>query len=268
MSSQFPPSDQEKHGIRKSIRKGAKWFKDAVRPSSAPPSSGNPESLAAPNIGSENLSLSRPTTPLLAPAPPPADLELDRGGVTPSPGPATQTFVPDTKVETPMEHNKSDNAGLSRLIGALRTIESTVELFPPLKSAVGALIGSLDIVQSEQKAVTNRADYEDLADEFELLAKMVRQYAGELESEPSNGSIANIAQCIREQVTDIGRKEASGTVGRLWDATENQEDVIRRYRQVERLFRQIQVRAQCSCACGFSLTVAKARSVYANKERG
>ncbi|CAE6411275.1 unnamed protein product, partial [Rhizoctonia solani] len=237
MSSQYPPSDQGKHGIRKSIRKGVKWIKDAVRPSSAPPLFENPERLAALSTGSQNLSLSRPITPLLAPATTPAEPEVDHGVITPPPGPSAHASVPDTKADHLIRHKESDNTGLNRLIGALRSIESSVELFPPLKSAVGALVGSLDIVQRNG---SNRAEYKDLADEFELLAKMVRQYSSELESEPSNGSIANIAQCIQQQVTDIERKEASKAVGRLWDATQNQEDVIRRYRQVERLFRQIQ----------------------------
>ncbi|EUC59192.1 vegetative incompatibility protein HET-E-1 [Rhizoctonia solani AG-3 Rhs1AP] len=241
MSSKYPSSDQEKRGVRKTIRKGVKWFKDVKdavnlkRPSSAPPSSTNLEGLAAPSIGSQNATLSRPITPLLAPAPLPAEPEVDRV-ITP-PGPSIEASVPDAEVDNAREHKKYENTGSNRLMGALRALESCVELFPPLKSAVGALIRSLDTVQ---RAASNHTDYEELADEFELLAQMVKQYAGELESEPDNGSIANIAQCIQRQVTDIERKEASGTVGRLWDATENQADVIRRYRQVERLFRQIQ----------------------------
>ncbi|CAE6473805.1 unnamed protein product [Rhizoctonia solani] len=235
MSSQYPPDSQEKRGVRQTIRTGVKWLKGAVRgPSSAP--SANPERLPVPNIGSQNLSLSRPITPLLAPTPP-AGLEMDRGVITPPPAPCTQASVPNTQVDNPIEHKKSENAALNRLTSILRALESSVELFPPLKSAVGALIGSLDILQ---KISSNRAEYEDLADEFELLAKMVSQYADELESEPRNGSIANIAQCIQRQVTDIEQKEASGTAGRLWNATQDQENVIRRYRQVERLFRQLQ----------------------------
>ena len=47
---------------------------------------------------------------------------------------------------------------------------------------------------SEQNAASNRTDYEELADEFQSMADMLNRYASELESEPNNGSIANIAQ--------------------------------------------------------------------------
>ncbi|KDN39301.1 hypothetical protein RSAG8_08936, partial [Rhizoctonia solani AG-8 WAC10335] len=236
MSSQYPLGDQEKRGIRQTIHSGAQWLKNAVkRPSSARLPSGNPGRLSTPSIGSQNPSLSRPTTPLLVPAPPSA--EMDRRGTTPPPGPPTHIFVLDTEAKNVTESNNSDGIAWSRLTSTLRRLESCVDLFPPLKSAVSALIGCLDIVQ---KAASNRADYEELADEFQVMANMLNQYAGQLESEPNNGSIANIAQSIQQQVTDIQRKRGSGTVGRRFEATDDQEDVIRRYRQVEKLFRQLQ----------------------------
>ncbi|CAE7051038.1 unnamed protein product [Rhizoctonia solani] len=125
----------------------------------------------------------------------------------------------------------------SQLATSLRALETGVELFPPLRSAVGAFIGCLDIVE---KAAQNRADQEKLVNELQLMTDMLKKYAGELEQEPSNGSAANIAQCIQRQVVDIKQKHDYGTGRRLLDATHDQEDVIRCYRQVERLFRQLQ----------------------------
>ncbi|CUA75686.1 Vegetative incompatibility protein HET-E-1 [Podospora anserina] [Rhizoctonia solani] len=121
------------------------------------------------------------------------------------------------------------------MIDSLRILETSVERFPPLKAAVGGFIGCLDIVQ---KAASNRADYGELADEFQSMTNMLAQYAGNLESEPNIGSIANIAQSIRRQVTKI--KEREGTIGHLLDTTQDQEDVIRCYRGVGRLFLQLQ----------------------------
>ncbi|CAE6437219.1 unnamed protein product, partial [Rhizoctonia solani] len=131
----------------------------------------------------------------------------------------------------------------SQLATSLRALETGVELFPPLRSAVGAFIGCLDIVElksRQQKAAQNRADQEKLVNELQLMTDMLKKYAGELEQEPSNGSAANIAQCIQRQVVDIKQKHDYGTGRRLLDATHDQEDVIRCYRQVERLFRQLQ----------------------------
>ncbi|KEP45173.1 putative vegetative incompatibility protein HET-E-1, partial [Rhizoctonia solani 123E] len=154
MSSQYPPSDHKRQGIRKAMQTSLQWIKDAVRhPSSAPLPLTNPELLTAPNTASQNLLFSQPITLLLTPAPPPAELEVDCGVIIPAPGPTTQASVLDTKVGNPIEHKKSDNAGLSRLAGALRAIKSSVKLFPPLKSVVGALTGSLDIVQQFEKLI-------------------------------------------------------------------------------------------------------------------
>ncbi|CAE6422141.1 unnamed protein product [Rhizoctonia solani] len=297
MSSQYPPDGQKKSGFRKTMRSGAKWFKGILRGSSgARLTPENSEHLVAPSIGPQNVSFSRPSTPLVAPAPPPADPGLDQGptlpvesstlahvpeakvntitendttasdirpqnisqpgpttsplgssppvdlsqeraAAVPPPGPSTQASALGSESDPTPEKKKPGSAAWSRMIGSLEGLKTSVELFPPLKSAVGALIGCLDIVQ---KAASNRADHEELADEFQSMANILQQYAGDLESEPDNGSIANIAQCIQLQVAEIEKKEESGTIGHLLHATQDQEDVIRRYRQVERLFRQLQ----------------------------
>ncbi|KAL5637535.1 hypothetical protein ACGC1H_004079 [Rhizoctonia solani] len=192
---------------------------------------------AALGVDSQAVSHSRLATPAPNSPLPLVDPGLDREAATPPSEPSTQAIVSETEANTGPEHKKSDSVAWNRTIGSLRILESSMRSFPPLKSAVSALIGCLDTVRN---AASNRSDYEDLADELQLMANILNQYAGELELEPSNGSIANIAQCIQQQVTEIERKQGSGTIGRLLDVTQDQEDVIRRYRQVERLFRQLQ----------------------------
>ncbi|KEP51130.1 vegetative incompatibility protein HET-E-1 [Rhizoctonia solani 123E] len=236
MSSEHPPGSPGKRGMRQSLRVGFHRAKDAlIRPVDTTSPIGHQASATVPSLGSQLLSVFTRSNRALVRAPSPA--ELDRGAIAASSGPSTQASVVEAQDKATTSHRKSDNAAWNRLLNTLGVLENSVELFPPLKSAVGALIGCLDIVQ---KAASNRADYEELADEFQSLANMVSQYSSDLELEPNNGSIANIAQCIQQQVTDIEQKEASGTVGRLLDATQDQEDVIRRYRQVERLFQQLQ----------------------------
>ncbi|CAE7144630.1 unnamed protein product [Rhizoctonia solani] len=182
MSSQYPSGDRDKRGVRQKLKSGAKWLKNVVgRPSNVRPSSENPEDLTIPNLGSRSLSISRPSTPLLAPtvAPIEPDPRIEVG--------------PDAEASntTAREPKKPDSVAWNRLANSLRILESGVQIFPPLKSAIGALIGRLDIVQ---KAASSRADYDDLADEFQSMAELLSRCAGELELEPSNGSIANIAQ--------------------------------------------------------------------------
>ncbi|CAE7063802.1 unnamed protein product [Rhizoctonia solani] len=208
MSSRHTPSGREKHGIRQLMRRGVKWLKNAVKgPASPRLPLGDPEPLAK---------------------------EPEK--VTAASGPSTK--VPDSEGKKKTEAKKPKSAvAWNRLDDSLRALETGVELFPPLKSAVGAFIECLDIVQ---QAAENRADYDQLASEFQSMAEILKRYTGELGVEPSSGSIANIAECIQRQVADIKRKQDAGTARRLLNATHDQGDVISCYRQVGRLFRQLQ----------------------------
>ncbi|CAE6379284.1 unnamed protein product [Rhizoctonia solani] len=197
MDSPDPPGRSEKRKIRHTLRSGYNWVKGLARPSSTPPSSGPQQSLTVPSSGSRRLSLSRLT---------------DSAPV-------------------------SSNTAWHRLGSSLREFENRLGVFPPLKSAVGAVIGCLDVVQA---AASSRGDYEKLADDFQSMADIMIPYISELESEPNNGSIANIVQSIEQQVKEIKEMEKSGSVRRLLNATQDQEDVVDRYRHIERLFRQLQ----------------------------
>ncbi|KAG8728763.1 hypothetical protein FRC11_010264, partial [Ceratobasidium sp. 423] len=236
MNSQDPP-DGKKHGFRKTLRSGAKWFKKATgRPSSSRPESGQAGHLTAPNSGSPAHSISQPTTPTLTPGRLP---EADRRMIAPPPGPSTQdpVSVPEPEVPTIPGHKHPKSVTWNRLKSSLSAFEGSVGLFPPLKSAIGALIGCLDVVQT---AASNRADYEELTSELQSMADILNRYAGDLHSEASRGSIANISESIERQVADIKEWTEGVTIGRLRNASQDQEDVIRRYRQVENLLRKLQ----------------------------
>ncbi|CCO35168.1 hypothetical protein BN14_09283 [Rhizoctonia solani AG-1 IB] len=125
----------------------------------------------------------------------------------------------------------------NKLATSLRALEAVTDLFPPLKAAVGSFIGCLDMVQS---AALNRKDYEQLADKLTTMANSINQYGQELDSETSNGSIANIARCIEDQVAWIKHKDERGAMSRIRDATEDRDNVIRCYRQIGVLFRRLQ----------------------------
>ncbi|CAE6431158.1 unnamed protein product, partial [Rhizoctonia solani] len=149
---------------------------------------------------------------------------------------ATSTTTPNENAAGGPLHEGSESTW-DRLSKSLGILERSLELFPPLKSAVGALAGCLEIVKV---AASNRADYEELADEFQSMANTLSGYASKLESEKGNGSVANIVQCIQSHIADIKQYKEQGSIQRLRGATNHQEDVIKRYRQIERLFRQLQ----------------------------
>lgn len=96
----------------------------------------------------------------------------------------------------------------SGLEKALRLLEQSSDAFPPLRSAVGALVECLDIVQVSnghpslaancnrcnlQAAATNDQDYEELTLELTTMASTLNRYMSELGSEDPSDSIARIA---------------------------------------------------------------------------
>ncbi|CAE6433698.1 unnamed protein product, partial [Rhizoctonia solani] len=277
MSSQDPP-DKQKPGFRKTVKSGAKRLMGAFRlPSSSRSQSGQTGHLTTTlSIGSRAQSISRPSTPALNFGPIPT--ESDRQLITLPPGPSSQTqdsTIPEVHIALKEKDYKS--VIWDRLTSSLRALEAGVELFPPLKSAISALVRCLDIIQV---AASNRTDYEELVGELQSMIDILNQYAGELDWEPNNGSVANIAKCIQAQVEEIERQKEHGTLGRLRDATQDQEDVIKRYRQVEKLFRQLQcditmrtrsdVKKQLEASLSLSVDDARYNSSYSTtiKRRG
>ncbi|KAG8739106.1 hypothetical protein FRC11_000914, partial [Ceratobasidium sp. 423] len=259
MSSNSSPQDGEKRGFRLTIRNGIRWCRNALT-SRSPRTS---KSVAAQEAGPQSfsrpdLSTSSPRTesplpdhlsPEHAPEPPPeAPVEALSGSLLePSPGPSPESALGAT-MATPHENKDTDNTPWGRLFAALHTFENITGLFSPLKSAVGAFAGCLGAVRA-QTAATNRQEYELLADEIRMIVDFLKQHAAELGSETRNGSIANIARSVEDQVAHIQEQQSRGTLGRLIDATNDQEDVMQCYRQIERLFRQLQhdiaIRTRC-----------------------
>ncbi|KAH7335048.1 WD40-repeat-containing domain protein [Rhizoctonia solani] len=235
MSSHHPPDEKGKRGFRKTMRSSIHWVKDTFSGPSSPYSpSEHTGRLNTPGTGSHHQYFSQPNTPTLISEPAPNQSDLQ--ATVPPPEPLTQDPARDVTVITTLGPENSGSGAWNLLTSSLRALEAGVKLFPPLKAAVGALIGCLNVVQV---AASNRKDYEQLAEELQSMADILNQYVGELQVEPRTGSITNIAQCIQDQVADIKKQEEHGTIGRLLDAAHDQEDVIRRYRQIKNLFQQL-----------------------------
>ncbi|KAB5592222.1 Vegetative incompatibility protein HET-E-1 [Ceratobasidium theobromae] len=146
----------------------------------------------------------------------------------------------------------------STLETALRLLERSSDAFPPLKSAVAGVVGCIDLVQvcilhdesagqvfqlvCIQSATGNHQDYEDLAKQFAAMIISVNQYVNELdwEGEANNGSVALIAQSIKDQVAHITAKQSRGRGKRIIESNKDKGDVINCYRTIDKLFRQLQ----------------------------
>ncbi|KEP46374.1 putative vegetative incompatibility protein HET-E-1 [Rhizoctonia solani 123E] len=231
MSSPPPPDAPEEHGFFHSIKSRLRRVKDTKE---SPDSSSRGSGLLSPSSSSFRLlSRSRSTTPTPGTRP----LLRDSGERAPVPSlePPAEVSLASTAVINPQR--SPANTTWSRLESSLRTLEKGTKSIPGLNSALNAFIGCLD---SAQIAASNREEYEQLAEELTSMVDGLHQYTGELGS-GSNTSIANIVQSIEDQITSIRQQQERSTLRHLLDATDSQEDVIRHYRRIEALFRQLQV---------------------------
>ncbi|KAB5589679.1 hypothetical protein CTheo_6880 [Ceratobasidium theobromae] len=120
---------------------------------------------------------------------------------------------------------------------ALRGLHETSQLFPPLQTAIGALISCLD---TWELAMENREGYEDLARELTTLSNSLTQHIGESGSFNVSNCIANVARSIEEQVKLLQKKHYQGMARLLAAASSDEEDLVKHYRKIESLFRQLQ----------------------------
>ncbi|CAE6396550.1 unnamed protein product [Rhizoctonia solani] len=233
MSSKNPSDSSERRGIRQTQRSGLHAEDGLSRPPDSRPLDGNTEDFSQPSLGTHLLSIFNCFNFNLD-----SGIPTARSNQSIAPGlskPSARATAPNDA--NAIRKNEAGDRAWNLLHSSLCAFQTSAQLFPPLKSVVSEFVGCLDIIQ---KAASNRTDYTELAEEFQSMANMLNQYASELESEPSSGSIANITQCIELQLEDIKSKQASGTIERLLESTKGQDEIIRYYRQIEGLFRQIQ----------------------------
>ncbi|EUC55584.1 vegetative incompatibility protein HET-E-1, putative [Rhizoctonia solani AG-3 Rhs1AP] len=125
-------------------------------------------------------------------------------------------------------------AGLEQ---ALRALHVTTKICPPLASAVDKLTLCLPIFEAAAK---NHRDYDELANG---LKNMVHQLTRHLNGTVSEGiitTITGIAEAIRKEIESINMHQSRSLPRRMLGASDNEDDLIRRYRRIEQLFRQLQ----------------------------
>ncbi|KAB5593570.1 hypothetical protein CTheo_2959 [Ceratobasidium theobromae] len=125
--------------------------------------------------------------------------------------------------------------------GGLRTtleaLHAGAGIFPPLQSAVGALISCLDVLEATSK---NRQEFEDIATELKTLSQSLMRHIKESNSTRISDCVANVAFSIEQQAKLVSAKRDRGTGRRALEANSDEEDIIRHYRRIEALFRQLQ----------------------------
>ncbi|KAF8684577.1 WD40 repeat-like protein [Rhizoctonia solani] len=234
MSSPPPVDKPKKHRLGDSIQERIHRAKSWLNQGS---STGDPGRLTPPRITSRLFSLSRSPTPTPRAIPPSPEPQQEAPNSAAGSVNKTSILGAGANPIPDSSSNKPPNPALSGLVSSLRILETSAESFPPLKLAVGALIGCLDVVQ---RAESNRANYKALEKEFASMSDILNQHVSALDPGATTGSIGHISQSMKNHISEIKKQVERTGIGRLLDATQDQEDVMRRYREIDILFRQLQ----------------------------
>ncbi|KAF9548010.1 WD40 repeat-like protein [Agrocybe pediades] len=119
---------------------------------------------------------------------------------------------------------------------ALRLLQQNSDGFPPLKTAVGVLVTCLDLTQD---IIGNREEYDKLAVELKEMADAFTPYAQNLMERDDGGSVARIVKSINEELVQLKDKLGRGKFKRAIEASEDKDDIVKRYRKIDSLFRRL-----------------------------
>ncbi|CUA76344.1 Vegetative incompatibility protein HET-E-1 [Podospora anserina] [Rhizoctonia solani] len=122
---------------------------------------------------------------------------------------------------------------------ALRALHITAKICPPLASAVDSLASFLYIFEAAAK---NYKDYDELATGLKRMADQLARHLQGTTSEDIITTITGIAtsRAIEKEVQSIDARKSRGLSHRIMKAAHSEEDLIRCYRRIEQLFRQLQ----------------------------
>ncbi|CAE6340765.1 unnamed protein product [Rhizoctonia solani] len=126
---------------------------------------------------------------------------------------------------------------------SLKTLRDTSAMFPPLVSAASVLLDCFDTIEAIAR---NQQDYENLAVELDALSKsLVQNYKG-IVSKSDIDCVTEIVNGIERQAKEIEKKTERGTGRRMIMAAADEEDLMRRFRRIQSLFRQLQTNLSMS----------------------
>ncbi|CAE6473921.1 unnamed protein product [Rhizoctonia solani] len=129
-------------------------------------------------------------------------------------------------------------SGWERLRSTLQVLNSAIESFPPLQSAVGSLVNCLGLFET---ACNNRQCHEDLASELQDIAIFLTQHLQDPRSAHMNSVINNISKNIDKELKSIAGLHDQSTGKQIAAAKYNEDLLLRDYRRIETLFRRLQI---------------------------
>ncbi|CAE6381032.1 unnamed protein product [Rhizoctonia solani] len=120
---------------------------------------------------------------------------------------------------------------------ALATLENTMEVFPPLKAALGGL---RDVTRHTEMSKKNLREYKHIQSELQAHVSSLRTYVDHAKPTWMAHSIVKIARALEEENQSIKTQQGRGGISRIGDALRDEDIILQSYWRVESLFRQLQ----------------------------
>ncbi|KDN34542.1 hypothetical protein RSAG8_12366, partial [Rhizoctonia solani AG-8 WAC10335] len=126
---------------------------------------------------------------------------------------------------------------------ALRALRVSTKICPVLSSAVDELTSWLPLFEAAAK---NHRDYNELATGLKGMVDQLSRHLNGTTSEGIITTITSIAEAIQKEIQSIDMHQSGSLPRQMLGASNTEDDLIRRYRRIEQLFRQLQGEASMS----------------------
>ncbi|CAE6427584.1 unnamed protein product [Rhizoctonia solani] len=125
----------------------------------------------------------------------------------------------------------------------LKLLHGLTGWFPPLQSATEGLINCLEIVEA---AARNRSDYAELAINLNAIVETLISHLQNAKSTRMSNCIVNFSRGIQQEIEGIREQQSHSATRRLIGVHSRAEDLIKRYRRIDALFKRLETDARLS----------------------
>ncbi|KAF8692322.1 Polysaccharide lyase family 8, N terminal alpha-helical domain, partial [Rhizoctonia solani] len=145
----------------------------------------------------------------------------------------TSTFK--AKLKSAAASDVLGTSTLPSLSEALKTLQDSAGVFPPLQAAIGGLIACPDS--------KHRSEFESLARKLTLLSTSLNRHIKTSKSTHVSEFLERMAASVEEQVNIISSKQDRGIGGHFRRAEQDEKDIIEGYRRIAEILEELQTEA-------------------------
>ncbi|KAF8601236.1 hypothetical protein BDV93DRAFT_585628, partial [Ceratobasidium sp. AG-I] len=128
-------------------------------------------------------------------------------------------------------------SGLKTLFGLLN---QSADAFPPLKSAIGGILGCIEIYE---RLAQGREDYKKLGEELDSLFKELTGFLGGPTPPTMTPSLENLAKGIEKEIMFVLGKNERNKLERIAEAMEDPDAILECYRRIQCLLERFSLNA-------------------------